>query len=72
MNKILCSLIIVTHNSDKDIKNFVSSFLEQNKKLYSSQIEFIFIENSGQSYLKKYLQPLAENDIRVNKDYCLR
>lgn len=53
------SLVTICHKSIDDIKTYISSFIFWHDiKINSLSYEFIFVENSGQPWIREVVQPL--------------
>lgn len=60
------SLITICHKSNNDIVRYATSFLKcHSLEKTRLQIEFVFVENSGQSGLREVVQPLSDAGYNV-------
>ncbi len=62
----MISIITVTHKSRDILKDYVASFLHFNK---NKNIEFIFVENSGDEGIARVIEPLIRNKYSVKIYY---
>ena len=59
------SIITVCHKSSEKIKKYVESFLRHHSRQDRIVIEFVFVENSGDTQIRANLQPLVDNGYNV-------
>jgi GT2 family glycosyltransferase len=62
------SIITVSHNSFKSVKNYVNSFLETNQNT-QSWVDFIIVENSGDDSIEEVFAPLINSGFLVRFVY---